>query len=69
MGHPSVTFTDVAAFGSTHHAGAIPAGLVAPRTSELTVAARKWLSRLIPKLVPAMPAHTPKMSLCHDFCI
>jgi hypothetical protein len=32
-----VTSTDVAAFGSTHHAGAIPAGLVAPRTSELTV--------------------------------
>jgi hypothetical protein len=32
-----VTSTDVAAFGSTHHAGAIPAGLVAPRTSALTV--------------------------------
>jgi hypothetical protein len=26
-----VTATDVAAFSSTHHAGAIPAGLVAPR--------------------------------------
>jgi hypothetical protein len=28
-----VTSTDVAAFGSPHHADAIPAGLVAPSTS------------------------------------